>query len=33
MSKDVVLYDARSRMGMHKEFDVIRRENVIAVVS
>tara|TARA_R100000742_G_C4220196_1_gene44172 strand:- start:114 stop:407 length:294 start_codon:yes stop_codon:yes gene_type:complete len=30
---DIVLYDARSRIGMHKEFDVIRREHVIAVVS
>ena len=30
---DVVLYDARSRMGMHQDFDVIRREHVIAVVS
>ena len=29
---DVVLYDARSRMGMHQDFDVIRREHVIAVV-
>ena len=29
---DLILYDARSRMGTHKEFDVIRREHVIAVV-
>ena len=29
---DVVLYDARSRIGEHKEFDVIKREDVIAVV-
>jgi len=29
---DTILYDARSRIGMHEEFDVIRREHVIAVV-
>ena len=29
---DTILYDARSRIGMHKDFDVIRREHVIAVV-
>ena len=28
----IVFYDARSRIGMHKEFDVIRREHIIAVV-
>ena len=28
----VILYDARSRIGMHDDFDVIRREHVIAVV-
>jgi len=30
---DVVLYDARSRIGTHKEFDVIRREHVIAIMN
>ena len=30
---DTILYDARSRIGMHEDFDVIRREHVIAVVS
>jgi co-chaperonin GroES (HSP10) len=29
---DSVLYDARSRIGTHAEFDVIRREDVVAVV-
>ena len=29
---DTILYDARSRIGMHEDFDVIRREHVIAVV-
>ena len=29
---DIILYDARSRIGTHKEFDVIRREHVIAVI-
>ena len=29
---DTILYDARSRIGMHEEFDVIRREHIIAVV-
>ena len=29
---DTILYDARSRIGMHKDFDVIRREHIIAVV-
>ncbi len=29
---DVVLYDARSRIGIHAECDIIRREHVIAVV-
>ena len=29
---DTVFYDARSRIGTHKDFDVIRREHVIAVV-
>ena len=28
----IVFYDARSRIGTHKEFDVIRREHVIAVI-
>jgi len=30
---DTILYDARSRIGMHKDFDVIRREHIIAVVN
>mgnify|MGYP003112279843 CR=1 FL=1 len=30
---DVVLYDARSRIGIHAEYDIIRREHVIAVVN
>ena len=29
---DTILYDARSRIGMHEDFDVIRREHIIAVV-
>ena len=29
---DVILYDARSRVGMHNDFDIIRREHVVAVV-
>ena len=29
---DIILYDARSRIGMHDSFVVIRREHVIAVV-
>ena len=29
---DSILYDARSRIGLHADFDVIKRENVIAVV-
>ena len=29
---DVILYDARSRIGLHNDFDVIKREDVIAVV-
>ena len=29
---DVILYDARSRIGIHAEYDIIRREHVIAVV-
>ena len=29
---DSVLYDARSRIGLHNDFDVIKRESVIAVV-
>jgi len=29
---DTILYDARSRMGMHEDFDVIRREHVVAVI-
>ena len=29
---DSVLYDARSRIGTHAEFDVIRREDVVAVI-
>jgi len=29
---DIVLYDARSRIGVHEDFDVIRREHVIAWV-
>ena len=29
---DVVLYDARSRMGIHNNFDIIQREHVVAVV-
>ena len=29
---DIILYDARSRIGKHEDFDVIRREHIIAVV-
>jgi co-chaperonin GroES (HSP10) len=29
---DVVLYDARSRIGMHNDYDIIRREHVVGVV-
>ena len=29
---DVVIYDARARIGTHNKFDVIRREGVIGVV-
>lgn len=29
---DVVLYNAADRIGVHSDFDVIRRYNVIAVV-
>jgi len=29
---DIILYDARSRIGVHAECDIIRREHVIAVV-
>jgi len=29
---DSILYDARSRIGLHTDFDVIKRENVVAVV-
>ena len=29
---DTILYDARSRIGLHTDFDVIKREDVIAVV-
>jgi co-chaperonin GroES (HSP10) len=29
---DTILYDARSRIGMHKDFDVIRREHIVAVI-
>ena len=29
---DIVLYDARSRVGIHNDFDIIRREHVVAVV-
>jgi len=29
---DSILYDARSRIGLHADFDVIKRENVVAVV-
>ena len=29
---DTVLYDARSRIGIHADYDIIRREHVIAVV-
>ena len=29
---DVILYDASSRIGVHADFDVIMRENVVAVV-
>ena len=29
---DIILYDARSRIGKHSDFDVIRREHIIAVV-
>jgi len=29
---DSVLYDARSRIGIHEEFDIIKRSDVVAVV-
>jgi|TARA_Y100000034_G_C6848323_1_gene384532 co-chaperonin GroES (HSP10) len=29
---DTILYDARSRIGLHNDFDVIKREDVIAMV-
>jgi len=29
---DSVLYDARSRIGLHADFDIIKREHVVAVV-
>jgi len=29
---DTILYDARSRIGIHADYDIIRREHVIAVV-
>ena len=29
---DVVLYDVRSRIGSHNDFDIIRREHVVGVV-
>ncbi len=29
---DIILYDARSRIGLHAEYDIIRREHVIAVI-
>tara|TARA_Y100000310_G_C20382751_1_gene668927 strand:- start:83 stop:388 length:306 start_codon:yes stop_codon:yes gene_type:complete len=29
---DIVFYDARSRIGTHEKFDVIRREHVVAVI-
>ena len=29
---DSIFYDARSRIGLHTDFDVIKRENVVAVV-
>jgi len=30
---DTILYDARSRVGIHNDFDIIRREHVVAVVN
>jgi co-chaperonin GroES (HSP10) len=30
---DVIFYNAADRIGVHNKFDVIRRHNVIAVVS
>jgi co-chaperonin GroES (HSP10) len=29
---DTILYDARSRIGTHDDFDVIRREHIIAIL-
>ncbi len=29
---DTILYDARSRIGLHADYDIIRREHVIAVI-
>ena len=29
---DTILYDARSRIGLHADYDIIRRELVIAVI-
>ena len=29
---DIILYDARSRIGTHADFDVIKREDIVAVV-
>jgi|TARA_R110000744_G_scaffold104061_8_gene199302 co-chaperonin GroES (HSP10) len=30
---DIILYDARSRIGTHDDFDVIRREHIIAIMN
>jgi co-chaperonin GroES (HSP10) len=30
---DTILYDARSRIGIHNDCDIIRREHVVAVVN
>ena len=32
MEGSTILYDARSRIGLHADYDIIRREHVIAVV-
>jgi co-chaperonin GroES (HSP10) len=29
---DIILYDVRSRIGTHNDFDIIRREHVVGVL-
>lgn len=30
---DIILYNAQDRIGVHSDFDVIRRSNVVAVIN